>query len=112
MANVITSVRGTKEHGNRQPSLVYDCLTPEEAKKFIDAFCTNDELCMVMDHCEDVRMTFDSLDNGSRIVRTVCIFIDGFEVLGSDEYAESLLESEIRDLEFIRAGVKALTGIE
>ncbi len=106
---MITNV-GSIEH--RYVSLTYDCLSPEEAKKFIDAFYTNDELCMAMDHCEDVHMTFDSLDNGSRIVRTVCIFIDGFEVCGSDEYAESLLEAEKRDLEFIRSGIKALTGIE
>lgn len=112
MAQVITAVCGTKENGNRQPSLVYDCLTPEEAKKFIDAFYTYDELCRAMDYCEDIHMSFDSLDNGSGIVRTVCIFINGFEVSGTDEYAENLLEEEKHNLEFIRAGIKAFTGIE
>lgn len=98
--------------GNRNVSLVYDCLSPDEAKKFIDAFYNDDELCRAMDYCDSVNMTFDSRDDGSRISRTVCIFIDGFVVSGTDEYAENLLESERHDMDFICGRIKYLTGID
>ena len=97
----------------RRITLAYDCLSPEEAEKIIDALSTDDELCRELDYCEDVNITFDSIDHGDgNLVRTICMFVDGVSVTGSDEYTERMVEEAKHGLDFIRGRIKHLTGID